>query len=543
MPSPRSPDFDAFISYNHADKTQARRIQRFLETATLPAHAGTPRRRLRVHRHDTDIRAAGPSAEIEAVLARCRALVVCCSPRAASAEWVGKEIDAFVAQDPTRPVIPVIVAGDPASALPPRLVAADYRYVDLSRGWVLGFLRPKARDELARVVAAVAGEDLRTFIPWDRRRRRRLVVAWAGALAVAVTASLFVPFERTRALDRPAGIDRSASIELCDVVDDRLVIAARENWGRGTEDPSWGSDVAVHLDAIGDPRSRPWLDHTDYVPAGRLLHMALRPGVRRLVEAFDRQALRQRALVLAAESHDMRGGEEGLARRGLEPGLWAAGPVPGLTVALIAVKPSKTDPDGDGGPPLGKAVVAVKDGDAPAHVDVVVGLYPPTLEGRRPPPPRSVALGEGLPVAATPTELFIGMPVRPDGGVGGLWRFSRAEHTWHRENVTGEPDAPHTSVYSIVTDPRSPGRVFVSTAPGDWATAARKGRYAAAVFERPAAGKPWRPAEVVPIESESAVQLCGFRRDGTLYVRVNEALFAKGTSSLLRALRPTDKPL
>lgn len=190
-----SKPFDAFVSYSHADKRYALRIQRFLESARLPRSRGPSRGRLKVFRDDTDIRAARLDAELANALARSRALIVCCSPRAANADWVRQEIELFLKQGGERPIVPVLVEGDAATAIPSGI--ASYRYVDARGAWKFGWLRPAARGELLRAVAAIAGEDLRTFIPWDRRRRRR-------RLAAVVLRS---PGQPCR-MDRTMGLDR-----------------------------------------------------------------------------------------------------------------------------------------------------------------------------------------------------------------------------------------------------------------------------------------------------------------------------------------------
>ena len=521
--------FDAFISYSHADKVQARRLQHFLETVRLPRARGAPRRRLRVFRDDTDIRAAQLDAELGAALARSRALVVCCSPRAVHADWVRQEIELFLQQNDERPIIPVLVDGDPAEALPPAL--AEHRYVDARGAWRLGWLRPAARDELLRAVAAIADEDLRSLIPWDRRRRRRRLAALASVILLVALTSLLLPFEHRRSLGRPAGIATAAAIEFCDVVDDKLLLAARETHGRGTlENPSFASYVAVYPDALGKPEQRAWIDNTGYLPAGRLLHVAAGSVVRKRAGGIAIEPLRNTALEAVAQ---WQAGAR--ASEALEPGFWAGAPASDVQVVLVAIKPSRFDPDAAEGPPPGRSVVAIKDGDASPHVQLVEGLYPPTLP-KRPPGARAVVLGEGLPVAATPDSVFVGMPVRADGGPGGLWRWDRRQRAWSRENFTGERSLAHGNVFSIVADPRRPGRVLLSTAPGEWVTAANKGRYAAQVFERPAAGAAWRAVRPGPVDSDSAAQLCGFRNDGTLLVRVDQALFASGPYNLLRLL-------
>jgi hypothetical protein len=433
-------------------------------------------------------------------------------------------------------LIPIIVDGEPDSSLPARIASAAYRHIDARRAWMLGWLRPGARDELLRAVAVIAEVDLRQLIPWDRRRRRRVLVASIAAVALLALAALFVPFEHTRPIGRPVGIGPDATIEFCDVVDDKLLVAARETYARGPlENTTYAGYLAIYSDAIGAPRQRAWFDQTRYLPASRLLHVSTRHEMRALADGIDLAQLRASALELAQEWQSTSGGEEALAKRALEPGFWAAAPAKDVKVVLMAVKPSPSDPAAAEGPPPGKSAIALKDDAHAVQLASAEGLYPPPIPAR-PPTPRSAALAQGLPIAATPREVFIGMPARSDGGIGGLWRWHRQHRTWQRENFSGQSGMPHGNVVSIVSDPRHPGRVLLSTAAADWTSSSRKGRYAAAVYERPTENEPWRAINLVPIDSESGSQLCGFASDATLFVRVNATFYAAGPYNLARLL-------
>lgn len=534
--TPRRPDFDAFVSYSHADKAAARRIQRFIEQQALPKRPGTARRRLRVFRDDTDIRAAELTQELGAALARSRALVVCASPEAARSSWVQQEIDLFLEQDPGRPVLPILVAGDAATALPPRLADAQIRRADARGGWRFGWLRRSARDELLRVVATLAGEDLRAFIPWDRRRRRRMVAAGVAALGGIATAALLVPFDRASALGRSAAVAPASTLELCDVVKDQLVLAGRESYGRGTiGEPGYAGYVCVYPDALGTPNRRAWLDGSGYLPANRLLHVGAGSRVRGFAEGVDIVRLRARALEYIAEPSVPPSTRA--AQDALEGGFWAAAPAPDLQVVMVALKPAAFDAAAVDGPPQGASVVVVRDGSSAPVEALLTGLSPhsPGSE-RRAPPPRSTALGDGLPIAVTARELLIGMPTRKDGGVGGLWRWDRIARTWSRIGLRGEGDNVHANLVSLASDPARPGRVLATTAGGAWTWNARKGEYAAEVYERSSYEGPWQRVMLLPVESPSGAHLCGFTAAGRLYARVDQSLFAVGRSNLMSVL-------
>jgi len=72
---------------------------------------------------------------------------------------------------------------------------------------------------------------------------------------------------------------------------------------------------------------------------------------------------------------------------------------------------------------------------------------------------------DGLPIVASSKDLFIGMSLRKDGGLGGLWRW----------NGHG---------YDPAADPQKPGRILLSTAPAAWENDARKGQMPTRFFER-----------------------------------------------------------
>lgn len=179
-------DYVAFLSYNHRDAVVARRLQRRLESYRLPRGMAGPdggRRLGSVFRDRDDLPAAADlSQAVRAGIARSRALVVLCSPHAASSIWVEREIRLFRATHPDRPVLAAIVAGDPADAFPPALreggepLAAD--------------LRPEGdgpRLGLLKLVAGLGGVGLDRLVQRDAQRRIRRVT---GITAVALVVML-----------------------------------------------------------------------------------------------------------------------------------------------------------------------------------------------------------------------------------------------------------------------------------------------------------------------------------------------------------------
>ena len=123
----------AFLSYSHKDRDWANRLHRALVSYAIPRRligrqtlVGPAPRRLRPMFKDREELAA--SAELRervyAALAQSSALIVLCSPTAATSPWVEDEIVRFKAMHGEARVFAVIVAGAPgASRLPGREAA------------------------------------------------------------------------------------------------------------------------------------------------------------------------------------------------------------------------------------------------------------------------------------------------------------------------------------------------------------------------------------------------------------------------------------
>ena len=122
--------FAAFISYSHADKDVAAKLQRKLERFRLPKHVALERSNgetaIGTIFRDREDLAAAPSlsAAIRDAIAQSDALIVVCSPDARDSRWVGEEIALFKALHPTRPILAALVRGDHRTAFPDALTAA-----------------------------------------------------------------------------------------------------------------------------------------------------------------------------------------------------------------------------------------------------------------------------------------------------------------------------------------------------------------------------------------------------------------------------------
>jgi hypothetical protein len=116
---------------------------------------------------------------------------VICSPAAAASPWVAREIEAYRAIHPARPVLAAIAKGEPAEAFPAALcrghgtngldpIAADFR--GGHDGWRLGVLK---------LVAGLTGLRLDDIVQRDAQRRIRrvtviTVMSAAATIAMAV---------------------------------------------------------------------------------------------------------------------------------------------------------------------------------------------------------------------------------------------------------------------------------------------------------------------------------------------------------------------
>lgn len=370
--------WDVFLSYSSRDGEVVARVQRFLERYWLPDG-----RRLRVYRDETDIVGGELPEQLRKALGESRCLVVCCSEAAAKSNWVAREIEAFCELAPERPIVPVLVAGEPPANVPPPLRAAELRRSDLRDGWRLGLPRSKTRVELVRVVAAAAGLEFRELLPLDRNRRRRTTLLTTVMTISALAIPLWIPVHDWEDVT-PDGLP----VFGCDTLDDGIAFY------RLNEPQAIKNIVSVDRDVFG-PAPQRNMRSADLLPRGRLL-----PGG---VES----PLRERCASSASE--------------------WVGEPRPGtcLTVKESKEIDSFADPMGGGEAPL--TDVAIGD-----QVFALERFWTPIDPQAWQEYGRTRHPSHGLPISAEGSDLWLGFPA-DNFTRGSLWHTVDGGSSWGAE--------------------------------------------------------------------------------------------------------------
>ena len=124
MATPEPCKYRAFLSYSHRDAAAVKRLHGRLEGFRIDKDLvgrETPMGPIPKHlrpifrdRHDFDVGGA-LAAQTVAALDSSAALILVASPAAANSKPVNEEIRLFASRHPDRPVIPVIIGGDPGA--------------------------------------------------------------------------------------------------------------------------------------------------------------------------------------------------------------------------------------------------------------------------------------------------------------------------------------------------------------------------------------------------------------------------------------------
>ncbi|MEJ8848544.1 TIR domain-containing protein [Variovorax rhizosphaerae] len=203
--------YRAFLSYSHADERWASWLHRALEGYRLPRqlaggtgrHGALPQRLFPVFRDREELASAADlPARIREALAESQALVVICSPRAASSRWVGQEIRSFKATHGEEQVYCLIVDGEPHASeveggaarecFPAAIrfrVGADGDLSDQAAEPLAADARPSGdgrHGALLKLLAGLLGVELDLLRRRDEQRRRRRNQGWGVAAAALI---------------------------------------------------------------------------------------------------------------------------------------------------------------------------------------------------------------------------------------------------------------------------------------------------------------------------------------------------------------------
>ncbi|NWG92993.1 MAG: toll/interleukin-1 receptor domain-containing protein, partial [Parvularculaceae bacterium] len=189
-------EYAAFISYNSADREIARRLQRALESYSIPkalrgrttAFGPVGERIGKVCRDRTDFKSGESlNAALVEALDKSSSLVVLCSPDSARSKWVNAEVEHFQKTGRAARIFPLIVRTDESrlvvNSYPPALrradgdeaIAADLQ--EAGDGW---------HDGVLKILASILDVDydaLRQRALEAARRRARLAYGVAGGMA------------------------------------------------------------------------------------------------------------------------------------------------------------------------------------------------------------------------------------------------------------------------------------------------------------------------------------------------------------------------
>ena len=202
--------YRAFLSYSHADTGMAMRVHKRLEgfhidkelVGRVTATGPIPKVLRPIFRDRNDFDAGSSlGAETSAALDGSAAFILLASPHAAHSKYVNEEVRLFKSRHPDRPLIPLIVDGEPGNpqneCFPPALrfaVTPDGAITDTAGDALAADLREKGDGfelALAKVVARLIGlapDDVYRRAERERRRQNRLRAAVAATIAVLVIA-------------------------------------------------------------------------------------------------------------------------------------------------------------------------------------------------------------------------------------------------------------------------------------------------------------------------------------------------------------------
>ena len=207
--------YDAFISYSHSepDSYIARKLHTMLEhyhiSGKLQKISGKKKIN-RVFRDREELPLSSDlAANIRQALRQSEYLIVICSPRAVSSEWVQKEIEVFLETHEKDKILTLLVDGEPEESFPEILCYTEEKIVEADgkekivrtkvepmaadvRGVTRKQMRKKLKKEFLRILAPMLSCTYDTLRQRHREYMFRRMIMLSGT--IAVLAALFTVY-------------------------------------------------------------------------------------------------------------------------------------------------------------------------------------------------------------------------------------------------------------------------------------------------------------------------------------------------------------
>ncbi|NVJ96880.1 MAG: toll/interleukin-1 receptor domain-containing protein [Alphaproteobacteria bacterium] len=254
-------EYNAFVSYSHADDLWARWILRGLESYRVPRHlVGTegthgpiPKRLNKIFR-DREELAAGHCLDkkIEEALRKSQVLLVVCSPNAATSYGVAREIELFKEMRGEEHIFYIIIDGEPNAAargldsrlecFPTPLIGKQEQATNPYQAPLAADARPSGdgkRQALQKVIAGILGINLDTLVRRDLQRRQRRMALITGSALLGMTLTSALAFHAYRSSEQSLAALAHAQRQQDEAESLIRFISGRINhtlWRRGQDD-------------------------------------------------------------------------------------------------------------------------------------------------------------------------------------------------------------------------------------------------------------------------------------------------------------------